>query len=81
MEFWCVLVCLSLHLCFLYLFLKSRVYLFSLYFVLFWFLCFIFLVNFLFSNESEKERVDLGGCVWEGSGRSLGRGNYDQNIL
>lgn len=41
----------------------------------------VFFVNFLFSNESEKESVDLSGGVWEGSGRSLGKGNYDQNIL
>lgn len=40
-----------------------------------------FFVNFLFSNESEKESVDLSGGVWEGSGRSLGKGNYDRNIL
>lgn len=42
---------------------------------------FYFFSEFFFSNESEKERVDLGGGVWEESGRSLGRGIYDQNIL
>lgn len=59
---------------------KQGVSFFSLFCPILVFMGF-FLVNFLFSNESEKERVDLGGGVWEGSGRSLGRGNYDQNIL